>query len=90
VVDPSENHRNTSKRFNAQPREELSSAYAEQTRNLMKKPSLVPTEPLYLPDPPNGSLVENTTNEEWLEGLRHFSEAIWISSPSTILACSIR
>jgi hypothetical protein len=48
---------------------------------------MVPPSPL---DPPNEAILKEAIEEEWSDGMRRFSEAIWISSPSTIIPCSIR
>jgi hypothetical protein len=48
---------------------------------------LVPPLP---PNPLDEAYLEGITKEEWPDGVTHFFEAIWISSPSLIVPCSIR
>jgi hypothetical protein len=89
--DPSRNHTNISNPFNAQPGKEPSSVHTNQSQNLSTESSLsltVPPPPP--PDPRNEASLEEATKEEWSDGEKHFSAAIWISSPSTITPCSIR
>jgi hypothetical protein len=45
--------------------------------------------PPNIASPPHSSLKEDT-REELSNGKGHFSEAVWIDSPSTIIPCSIR
>ena len=42
------------------------------------------------PDPLNDTLLKEEIREEWSDKTRHFSEAVWIKSPSTTIPCSIR
>jgi len=46
--------------------------------------------PLSPPDILNEVFLEEAMREEWSDGVKHFLEAVWISSPSTITPCSIR
>ena len=41
------------------------------------------------PDPLNDALLKEEIREEWSDKTRHFSEAVWIESPSMIIPCSI-
>ena len=84
------NHKYTSNLINAQVGEELSSVHADQFQNSLTEPPLRPMVPPSPPDPRNETPLEDATKEDWLDGEKHFSEAIWISSPSTITPCSIR
>ena len=88
--DPSGTHKYTSNLINAQVGEELSCVHADQSQNSLTEPSLSPTVPLYPPDILNEEILEETKKEEWSDGEKRFSEAIWITSPSTITPCSIR
>ena len=56
----------------------------------MIEPSLRPTVPPSPPNSCNEALPEEAMKEDWSDGEKRFSEAIWISSPSTITPCSIR
>jgi len=49
--------------------------------------SMVPPSP---PNSRNEAPLEEAMKEDWSDGEKHFSEAIWISSPSTITPCLIR
>jgi hypothetical protein len=88
--DPSRNHKNTSNLFDAQLGEETSSVHTDQSRDPLIEPSLRPTVPPSLPDPPNKAILEEVIEEELVDRVRRLSEVIWISSPSTIIPCSIR
>jgi hypothetical protein len=52
--------------------------------------SFKPTIPTSSPDSPSEAILKKAIEEEWSDGVRCFSEAIWISSPSTIIHCSIK
>jgi hypothetical protein len=41
------------------------------------------------PDPPNEVIFKEVIKEEWSDGVRCFSKEIWISSPFTIIHCSV-
>ena len=56
----------------------------------MTEPFSRPTVPLPSPDPPIEAFPEEAMKKEWLDGVRHLSEAIWNSLPSTIIPYSIR
>jgi hypothetical protein len=56
----------------------------------LTEPSLRPKVSPSPLDPPNEAILKEAIEEEWSDGMRRFSEAIWISSPSTIIPCSIR
>jgi len=84
------NHRNTSNLIDAHSGKEPSSVHTDQSRDLLTEPSLRPTVPASPPDSRNEAPLEEAMKEDWLDGEKHFSEAIWISSPSTITPCSIR
>ena len=88
--DPFGTQKYTSNLINAQVGEELSSVHANQSKNSLTEPPLRPTAPPSPPDPHNKAPLEEVMKEDWLDGEKHFSEAIWISSPSTITPCSIR
>ena len=78
--DPTRTHKNTSNPLNAQVGEELSSVHADQTQNSLTEPPLRPTVPPCPPDPRNEAPLEEAMEDEWLDGEKCFSEAIWISS----------
>ena len=42
------------------------------------------------PDHLNKASLKEDVREEWTDGIRHFSEAFWSNSPSTIIPCSIQ
>jgi len=42
------------------------------------------------PDPLNEAYLKVDIREQLSNGIRHFSEAVWIDSPSMIIPCSIR
>ena len=84
------NHRNTSNLIDAHSGKEPSSVHTDQYRDLLIEPSLRPTVPPSPPDPHNEAPLEEAMNEDWSDGEKSFSEAIWISSPSTITPFSIR
>ena len=42
------------------------------------------------PDPLNEAFLKGDMREEWSNVKGHFSEAVWINLPSTIILCSIR
>jgi hypothetical protein len=42
------------------------------------------------PDPLNEAFLKGVMREEWSNVKGHFSEAVWINLPSTIIPCSIR
>ena len=42
------------------------------------------------PDPLNEAFLKGGMREEWSNVKGHFSEAVWINLPSTIILCSIR
>jgi hypothetical protein len=46
--------------------------------------------PPSLTDPPNEVFLKEDMRKEWSNGMKHFFELFWISSPSTIIPCSIR
>jgi len=56
----------------------------------LTEPSLRPTVPHSPPDSRNEAPLEEAMKEDWSDGEKRFSEAIWISSPSTITPRSIR
>src|SRR6185312_15144025 len=84
------NHRNTSNLIDAHSGKEPSSVHTDQSRDLLTEPSLRPTVPSSPPDPRKGASLEEAMREEWSDGVKCFSEAVWISSPSMITPCSIR
>ena len=88
--DPTRTHKNTSNPFNAQSWEEPSSVHADRSQNSLTEPLLRPTAPPSPPNSCNKALPEEVMKEDWSDGEKCFSEAIWISSPSTITPCLIR
>ena len=84
------NHRNTSNLIDAHLRKEPSSIHTDQSRDILTEPSLRPTVPPSPPDPRNEAPLVEAIKEDWSDLEKRFSEAIWISSPSTITHCSIR
>ena len=84
------NYRNTSNLIDAHSGKEPSFVHTDQSRDLLTEPSLRPTVSPSPPDPRNEAPLEEAMKEDWSDGEKHFSEAIWISSPSTITPCSIR
>jgi hypothetical protein len=42
------------------------------------------------PDPPTETSIMDAMEKKWSTGVEHFSEALWICSPSMILPCSIK
>jgi len=56
----------------------------------LTEPSFRPTVPLSPPDILNEAILEEAKKEEWSDGEKCFSEAIWISSSSMITPCSLR
>jgi hypothetical protein len=76
--------------FDAQLGEERSSVHTDRFGNPLIEPSLRPTVPFLPPDPPNKAILKEAIKEKWLDGVRQFFEVNWISSPSTIIPCSIR
>ena len=88
--DLSETHKYTSNLINAQVGEEPSSVHAGRSQNSLTEPLLRPTAPPSPPDPHNEAPLEEAMKEEWSDGEKCFSEAIWISLPSMITPCSIR
>jgi len=51
---------------------------------------LIPPNIASPPDPLDEASLKEDTREELSNGKGHFSEAVWIDSPSTIIPCSIR
>jgi hypothetical protein len=88
--DPSENLRNISNCLDVQLGKEPSSVQIQLARNLLTEPSPRPTVPPLPPDPPNETFITEAMEKKWSIGVGNFSEALWISSPSTIISCSIR
>ena len=84
------NHRNTSNLIDAHSAKEPSSVHTDQSRDLLTEPSLRPTIPLSPPNILNEAILKEAMREEWSDGVKCFSEEIWISSPSMITPCSIR
>ena len=74
------NHRNTSNLIDAQSGKEPLFVHADRSRDLLTEPSLRPTVPPFPPDPRNEAPLEEAMKDEWLDGEKCFSEAIWISS----------
>jgi hypothetical protein len=88
--DPSKNLRNISNCLDVQLGKEPSSVQIQLARNLLTEPSPRPTVPPLPPDPPNETFITKAMEKKWSIGVGNFSEALWISSPSTIISCSIR
>jgi hypothetical protein len=59
-------------------------------RNLLTKSSPRHTIPPLPPDPPTETSIMDAMEKKWSTGVKHFSEVLWICSPSTILPCSIK
>ena len=74
------NHRNTLNLIDAQSGKEPSSVHTDQSRALLTEPSLRSTVPPSPPDARNEAPLEEAMKDEWLDGEKCFSEAIWISS----------
>jgi hypothetical protein len=88
--DPSENLRNISNPVDVQLGKEPSSFQIQLARNLLTEPSPGPTVPPLPPDPLNKTFIMEAMENKWSTRVGNFSEALWISSPSTIISCSIR
>jgi hypothetical protein len=76
----------------ADPIEQVMSACVQilPARNLLTESSPRPTV-LPLPsNPPTETYIMDAMEKKWSTGVEHFSGALWICSPSTILPCSIR
>ena len=84
------NHRNTLNLIDAHSGKEPTSVHTDQSRDLLTEPSLRPTACPSPLDSRNEAPLEEAMKEDWSDGKKCFSEAIWISSPSTITPCSIR
>jgi hypothetical protein len=67
-----------------------SSVQIQLARNLLTESSPRPMVPPLPPDPPTKTYIMDAIEKEWSTGVEHFSEALWICSPFTILPCSIR
>jgi len=83
--DPSGNNKNTSNFFDAQLGEEPFSVHTDQSQNLLTRSSPSPMVLPSIPDLPNKLLLEEAMKKGWSDGARHFSEDVWISSPSMII-----
>jgi hypothetical protein len=59
-------------------------------RNLLKESSPRPMVPPLPHDPPTETSIMDAMEKKWSTGVEHFSEALWICSPSTFLPCSIK
>jgi hypothetical protein len=67
-----------------------SSVQIQPARNLVIEASTRPTVPPLPPDPPTETSIMDAMEKKWLTRVENFSEALWISSPSTIIPCSIK
>jgi hypothetical protein len=59
-------------------------------RNLLTESSPRPTIPPLPPNPPTETSIMDAMEKKWSTGVGLISKALWISSPSTILPCSIK
>jgi hypothetical protein len=87
---PTKNPKDTLNHLDAQQRKEPSSVQIQPARNLLAESSprlMVPPLP---PDPPTKTFIMDAMEKKWSTGVEHFSEALWICSPSRILPCSIK
>jgi hypothetical protein len=64
------------------------SVQIQPTRNLVTESSPRPMTPPLPPDPPTKTSIIDAMEKKWSTGVGHFSEALWICSPSMILLCS--
>jgi hypothetical protein len=60
------------------------------SKNLSTDLSPWPSVPPLPLDPLDEACLKEAMKEEWLDGVTRFFEAIWISSPSLIIPCSVR
>jgi hypothetical protein len=59
-------------------------------RTLLTESFPRPTVPRLPPDRLTETSIMDAMEKKWLTGVEHFSEALWICSPTTILPCSIK
>jgi hypothetical protein len=59
-------------------------------RNLLTESSPRPMVPPLPPDLPTETFIMDAMEKKWSTGVEHFSEALWICSPSMILPYSIK
>jgi hypothetical protein len=88
--DPIDNPKDTLNRLDAKQGKEPSSVQIQPSRNLLTESSPRPTVPPLPPDPPTETSIMDVMEKKWSTGVEHFSEALWICSPSMILLCSIK
>lgn len=69
--------------------EEPSCIHNDQSGSPLTEPSMSPTKRPSPLDPPNEAILEESIKEGWSNEARYLSKAIWISSPSMIIPCSM-
>jgi hypothetical protein len=88
--DPTENPEDTLNHLDAEQGKEPSSVQIHLASNLLIESSPRPTVPPLPIDPPTETSIMDAMEKKWSTGMEHFSEALWICSPSTILPCTIK
>jgi hypothetical protein len=88
--DPTENPEDTLNYLDAEQGKEPYSVQIHPARNPLTEPSPRPTIPPLPPDPPTETSIMDAMEKKWLTEVEHFSEALWICSPSTIIPCSVK